>query len=151
MAFKLDYGSKGRGPFGNNSEKYTGDDIKEAIELVHCGVPVIDAAARYGIPRATLFVYSRRGCRTHSGRCSTVFARTHGLKPQKSRRKSEYTPEDLEAAIEHVHKGMSVIDTANLFGIPRATLFARSGKGCPTHIGRCSTVSLQSKIKNEPI
>ncbi|KAK7473336.1 hypothetical protein BaRGS_00035384, partial [Batillaria attramentaria] len=123
--------------------EYTADDVAEAIELVHGGMPVIDAAFRFGIPRATLFVRSRQGCPTHTGRCSTVFARTHqeaAASARRNRPKLQYTKEAVEAAIDAVHNGVPVIDAAIQFNIPRATLFNRSGKGCPTHEGRCSTV-----------
>lgn len=129
----------GRGVFGNYQE-YTAADMSEAIELVHGGMSVIDASIRFGIPRATLFNRSRKGCKTHSGRCSTVFARTHHSLKARSRSNCQYSPGAIEKAIQLVHEGMGVIDAANLFNIPRATLFARSGKGCPTHKGRCSTV-----------
>ena len=130
--------------------EYTEEDINEAIELVHGGMPVIDAALKYGIPRATLFNRSRDGCKTHSGRCSEVFARTHtgGSSCKKPRSKPmQYTLESVEKAIEAVHAGMPVIDASILYQIPRATLFVRSSRGCPSHAGRCSTVFSNGKIR----
>ena len=130
--------------------EYTEEDMNEAIELVHGGMPVIDAALKYGIPRATLFNRSRDGCKTHSGRCSEVFARTHGgdSSCKKPRSKPmQYTLESVEKAIEAVHAGMPVIDAAILYHIPRASLFNRSARGCPSHTGRCSTVFSNGKIR----
>ncbi|KAL8607941.1 hypothetical protein ACOMHN_005496 [Nucella lapillus] len=132
--------------------EYTLEDLDEAIELVHGGVSVIDAALRYGIPRASLFIRSKDGCKTHTGRCSEVFQRTHmSGKGGKRRAKSTYTPETMERAISLVHQGVPVIDTAILYDIPRASLFIRSGRGCPSHQGRCSTVSNNGKLKRTKV
>lgn len=131
--------------------EYTDDDVAEAIELVHGGMPVIDAALRFGIPRATLFVRSRQGCPSHTGRCATVFSRANQEAAAQLRKlnrpRRQYTKETIEEAIEIVHGGVPVIDAALQFGIPRATLFSRSAKGCPTHEGRCSTVHSEGQLR----
>lgn len=124
---------------------YTEEDINAAIDLVHKGMPVIEAALELGIPRATLFNRSREGCKSHTGRCSEAF-RKSGAEFQKRRKHMQYTQEQFEKAIDAIHKGMPVIDASFLFKIPRATLFIRSSKGCPTHSGRCSTVFSHGRI-----
>ena len=135
-----------------NYMEYTVDEINEAIELVHGGMTVMDAAMKFGIPRATLFNRSRDGCKTHSGRCSEVFARTHFSENRSRRHKMvQYTYATMEKAIEAVHKGMPVIDAAILYDIPRASLFIRSSKGCPSHPGRCSTVVSNGKLRRSKV
>ena len=135
--------------YKSNYREYTEEDISEATELVHGGMSVIDAALKYGIPRATLFNRSRDGCKTHSGRCSEVFARTHSGESCKKQRSKlmQYTQESVEKAIEAVHEGMPVIDASILYRIPRATLFVRSARGCITHVGRCATVFSNGRIR----
>ena len=126
---------------------YTNDDVNEAIELVHRGTPVSDAALAFGIPRATLFIRSRKGCNTHSGRCSEVFHQNSSNCKLRKRSESNYTKETLEQAIGEVHNGMPVIEASILYQIPRASLFIRSSKGCKSHEGRCSTVCSGGKLR----
>jgi hypothetical protein len=143
---KKKYGYRGQSCY----VEYSDEDIKEAIEMVHAGMPVQDAALKYGIPRATLFNRSRDGCKTHTGRCSEVYLMTHGVSSTpfgKKRVHMQYSQEAMEKAIEAVHQGMPVIDAAILHKIPRASLFIRSAKGCPSHAGRCSTVFSNGKIR----
>ena len=138
-----------------SSWTYTKEDIEAVMEHIHGGMSVIEASWNFGIPLNALFCRSRKGCKTHAGRCSQAFRSTHkedsssvlggnkkgvGSSPQRGYRKKQYSDEALELAMQDVHAGSSIQEASICFHIPKSTLYMRSNKGCSSHSGPCCKV-----------
>ena len=105
---------------------YPEDGMEKAIELVHNGSTVRDAAAKYGIS-ANMLSYR-------------VSKRKY---PKAALEKT------LEKALELVHNGYTVSYAAKKHLVPARTLLNRVKK-CKLHHGKCRGAALQGFLQDEP-
>ncbi|XP_058800883.1 uncharacterized protein LOC131669773 isoform X2 [Phymastichus coffea] len=100
-------------------KEYTDKMLTNAINDIKAGTSLLDAAAKFHIPRSTLYMRAKiLGLTLNNHKC-------------------DYTADDMKAAIDAVIAGSSLQNAADSFGIPKTVLWRRIQK--EGHVYRTET------------
>ncbi|KAK7473329.1 hypothetical protein BaRGS_00035377 [Batillaria attramentaria] len=110
---------------------YSQEDLQVALEKVHWGMTVAEAASIHRVPYTTLYRFQKQ-CPHDS-----FILRGSQYRNPRDLGYKRYTQEALDLAMLKIHWGMSLSEAASKFNIPRSTLSDKQRQCTLGHGGRC--------------